>query len=682
MYAVSDAFLNKTKDKAQSWYVRGTIGTVPFDDNNIIEGSLTIANRCSDNSDITLGAVYIGELTCTFYGVSGISRSGWEGKDISLSFGLDVNGAVEWIPFGVYRISEAVHSPAGVDVTAYDNMRLLDKRVNLTDISVSTPMQLLQYICTRCGVELGTNSLAGFVNANQYLQLHTENDIETYRDLLYWVCQTICAFATMDRAGRLVVRRFVSDSVDTHDWHTRYEECSFSDYTTRYTGISYVDVDSGKTRYIGADVDDGTTINLGSNPFLQINAALANNILSEVMRIRYIPFTVQVMGGAHYDLGDVINHTDGSAGTSSLCCIMAFTLIHHSSYEMQGIGANPALATAKSKTDKNIVGLRNKVKSDEFIVHHYENAAAIEINNGNQLTIIDIAYGTKKDTTISLSAEIQLYVECIEDSTDGIFDAEVTVTYNNNGEDLACEPSETYLDGSHILHLIQKIQVDGNVIGSLTVSLTASGCNLIIPAGSCKAWLEGTGLVAEEQWDGIIRISDTWTGVVLDEDIQPKEYNDTLNKQMYNPVGGSFAESIQNVLLPEDIGIDTYLDYLTTYDGIRYDSNTLTYGSDVTVDSDGYLVTNQSTAIITTPITSVSEIKGIHVEDLNATYLVSFDGGITYMTYDGTDWVESSASSMTKAIIEAITDYPSTINGVVIKATITSTSKVKAIWIL
>ena len=256
-----------------------------------------------------------------------------------------------------------------------------------------------------------------------------------------------------------------------------------------------------------------------------------------------------------------------------------------------------------------------------------------------------------------------------------------SVTYNNNGENLPCEPSETYLDGSHILHLIQKIQVEANTIGQLTVSLTATGGNFIIPAGACKAWLEGTGLVAEEQWDGILRMSDFWTAVSIPEDIATSNYTDIVTYANYIPVGGSFAELTPTVLLPEDIGISSYSDDVTSYAGYRYDSTSLIYGSDVSV-VDGELVTNYNTAVITTPVTNISEISQIHVEDVNAIYLVSFDGGVTFMTYDGTDWIESSASSMTKAVIEAIMDYPSEINGVVIQATITPSSKLKAIWII
>jgi hypothetical protein len=176
-------------------------------------------------------------------------------------------------------------------------------------------------------------------------------------------------------------------------------------------------------------------------------------------------------------------------------------------------------------------------------------------------------------------------------------------------------------------------------------------------------------------------LSDFWTAVNLQEDISISNYADDIRYTDYIPVGGAFAELTPTVLLPEDIGILSYSDDVTSYAGYRYDSTSLIYGSDVSV-VDGELVTNYNTAIITTPVTDISEISQIRVEDVNATYLVSFDGGTMFMTYDGTDWIESSASSMTKAVIEAITDYPAQISGLVIQATITASSKLKAIWII
>ena len=66
MYNVSDNF--RTQMKAQSQFRRlfGTIGGINFDKKNVLQGTFTITNQCSDSSNIQIGQVYIGELKATW----------------------------------------------------------------------------------------------------------------------------------------------------------------------------------------------------------------------------------------------------------------------------------------------------------------------------------------------------------------------------------------------------------------------------------------------------------------------------------------------------------------------------------------------------------------------------------------------------------------------------------------
>ena len=86
MYPVSDAYKEAMHSRVQRFRIKGTVGTVPFTDANILSGSLSISNQCSDNDNIGIGQVYIGELNCTFMNLN-IARYDWYGKEISLFFG-------------------------------------------------------------------------------------------------------------------------------------------------------------------------------------------------------------------------------------------------------------------------------------------------------------------------------------------------------------------------------------------------------------------------------------------------------------------------------------------------------------------------------------------------------------------------------------------------------------------
>ena len=67
--------------------------------------------------------------------------------------------------------------------------------------------------------------------------------------------------------------------------------------------------------------------------------------------------------GALFDLGDVIQHTEGLAEDASVSCVMRYVWKYYGGYQMEGVGKNPALASAKSKTDKQIQGLASTARN-------------------------------------------------------------------------------------------------------------------------------------------------------------------------------------------------------------------------------------------------------------------------------------------------------------------------------
>ena len=79
MYPVSNAYKAAMHNRVQRFKIRGTVGTKPFTDENILAGSLSISNQCSGSDNIDIGQVYIVELNVTFLDVA-IDRNSWYGK--------------------------------------------------------------------------------------------------------------------------------------------------------------------------------------------------------------------------------------------------------------------------------------------------------------------------------------------------------------------------------------------------------------------------------------------------------------------------------------------------------------------------------------------------------------------------------------------------------------------------
>lgn len=267
MYPVSNQFLAAIYSDSVETNLTGTIGSATFTKNNIVAGSFHISNQCTDTSDITLGSVFLGQLTCTFTDVE-IAYTNWIGKDITPTLSVKVGeNAWESVPLGVFRVMEAKHTAEGVMVTAYDNMRKFDRKIKKAHFkNVEANLHtFVTTICSDCHITFGmtqeeffelpnsseTTFVFGYTNETKKYS----NDIETYRDLLFYVAQTMGCFATIDRNGQLIFGKYESNVAETISDRQRLSGAQFADYITNYTGIYVTNMKDDTEDYYGYDVD-------------------------------------------------------------------------------------------------------------------------------------------------------------------------------------------------------------------------------------------------------------------------------------------------------------------------------------------------------------------------------------------------------------------------------------------
>lgn len=370
MYNVSNAFKDAMNRPAQQTRLRGTINDdKSFFDKNVLKGSFTMSNQCAAESEVKIGQVYIGEMNVTFLNNLGLEKYSVKGSVVKPFFGLKLaNGEFEDIPLGVFTVSEAKWTRIGVTIKAYDNMSKFQRSFSSQSL-VGTPFELATLACTHCGLSLATTEreFSRFVNGQMVLQLFESNDIETWRDLMSWIAQTVGCNVFANRAGEIIFRSYEQEVTDEIPAKRRFEGAQFSDYETRYTGISCVNIEEQTTSYYGDDVqDDALTYNLGSNPFLQVGVnvdrdTLRRNVLLAIEKIRYVPFVVESISNMVYDLMDVVRFTGGYADDTKLSCIMKYDFKYGESYKMEGIGKDPTSSSGNSKSDKNIAGLMGQI---------------------------------------------------------------------------------------------------------------------------------------------------------------------------------------------------------------------------------------------------------------------------------------------------------------------------------
>lgn len=413
MYNVTAEYLAALKRSARFEHVRGMIGDAIFTDANVI--SMNYTNRCSDTSDVSFGSAYIGQIDAVFTDVN-ITRGSWRGLQISIEAGLQLaDDTTEYIPIGVFTIQSAEWSDFGIRIIANDAVIAFDKPFGGTQTQAGYIYDFAAWACLNCNVPFGMTraDTEQLPNGTELLGFYPENDVKTWRDFMAWIAQTVGGFITTNRSGEIIIRSFANTTpIDSWSASDRIAGSVFADYSTLYAGISIVNIEDQTLQFYGAD--DGAAINLGQNPLLQfgleeIRTRQRMAIASVAQGIRYTPFKTSILSTAVYDLGDVIECDGGIAGDDPIqCCIMAIDWNLKQTTAVQGFGADPALATGKSKTDKNLQGLLSKTQSDQITYYQFKNLEEIAIGENVETEIANIIFAAKNPTEVDVWVEAKI----------------------------------------------------------------------------------------------------------------------------------------------------------------------------------------------------------------------------------------------------------------------------------
>ena len=583
MYAVSDAYKKAIQDNTRSYYWTGKItlsdGTeYPFENKDIIKGSGYITRQCCGSNEIELGTVYAAELGITL--LTDIDRYSLTGAAITLSFHLDIGeGTYEEVPMGVFEISEANRTIRCLEIKAYDYMLRFDAAFD-EKVTNGVAYDLLLLACEACKVELANTKeeLAAMPNGSTVLGVYTENDIETWRDLIFYIAQVLGCFAQIDRAGKLLLIKYGNSPVADIPDSQRFSS-SFSDFITRYTAVSSTNVRTKMAEYYALDPDDALTMNLGVNPLLQFGLSetrkmLLTNILNDISVIRYVPFDSTTIGNPAFDPGDVITFSGRQADSKQITAVTGITIKINGKHSLKCVGKNPRLSQAKSKNDKNITGLVNQIEAGKIVVHSYMNASPYTISTTNT-EIVSIEFASNEDTdaqffasilldvkadavdktgqakgTITIPATTEGGVPTTQDETftltwkdDG--DAVIEVTYIINDHELTTYyPIETWKSGRHILNLYYPLSgLTANTYNTFRVWLKMTGGSASVGRAQAIATISGQGLSANKVWDGRLEFSDTMA-LIRFGGLNTIAYTADATTEFLTPTPAAFLDSV------------------------------------------------------------------------------------------------------------------------------------------
>ena len=419
MYPVSKAFLQAVQGNTRKYYWTGKITTAagaeyPFTQEDIVKGSGYITAQCCGNSEIELGAVYAAEMGISLF--LDIDRYTLEDAEVELSYHLRLaDGTYEAVPMGIFEVSEANRTVHVLELKAYDRMLRFDRAFNGFE-TIGTAYGMMALCSNACGVELAQSQaeIEALPNGSELLSIYPENDIETYRDVLYFTAQVLGGFFCINREGKLEFRQYGETPVMEILQKHRFSS-SFSDFVTRYTAVSSTNLRTQTSEYYSLETDDGLTMNLGVNPLLQFGleetrAELCRNILTALSTVNYVPFDSDTIGNPALDLGDVLTFSGGQADAQQITCVTSFTVKIGGRQSLKCVGKNPRLSQAKSKNDKNISGLLNQIEAGKIGIHTFTNASEYSIGE-TDVRIISIEFASKEENYAQFFGQVVVDVE-------------------------------------------------------------------------------------------------------------------------------------------------------------------------------------------------------------------------------------------------------------------------------
>ena len=613
MYPVSEAFLQAVQENTRRQKWSGKITTTKgveyeFTDKDIVKGSGYITRQCCGSAEIELGSVYATEMGITLF--LDADRYSLEDATVELFYSIKIaDGSWETIPMGIFEISEANRNIKTLEIKAYDYMLRFEKSAS-TESSSGCPYDFLSWACEKCKVELAhtQEEIEAMPNGTELLGIYPDGNIETYRDLLFYVAQVLGKVCQINREGKLQLVSYGNEPVVTMEAKHRFSS-SYSDFVTRYTAVYSTNEVDAISEYYCMDPDDGLTMNLGVNPLLQYGLqntreALISNILNAISVVEYVPFDSTTIGNPALDPMDVVKFSGGHADQNALSCITSITYKIHGKHVLKGVGKNPLLASAKSKADKNIIGLLNQVETSKYVVCAYENASELKVGS-EPIRIIDVTFASIESTSVLFMGNVNCVVRAEDETVSTKYtvshlvpnvesivakavaeakeeeeipeieyetlEEEVTVPITSKGNPVVTflykmddtwiedySPKQTLHDGENILPLLYPISgLGANSAKQLEVYMSVEGGEITIAPANCKAAVAGSGIASGfTEWDGKLVIEESVNVITMAENhLTLKQLKDSAGTRVWQETIYGFADSVSLIQLENSMGL-------------------------------------------------------------------------------------------------------------------------------
>lgn len=623
MFNVSNSYREVTNKGFFKGRVAGTMTlengkTVTIDDSNIINGSLSIDNKCVNNSEFCLGAVYVGQMSVTLYHPT-IDRYSLYNAQVQLSYFLTLDdGTEEEVPLGVFFVDKPSRSRKLIQLKCYDAMTKFDTSVE--EDSWGFPYALLTLACEKVGVELANTEeqILAMCNGDKDFSLNSAR-INTYRDLLSYLSTMLGGFATINRLGQLEIRQFHT-TPDLSISARQRTSSTVNDYETFFKSVRARFVaESNFYPYVETDEDmtTGLELDLGDIPIVQgmeeFKHEVLQNVLTVIKGIRYVPSSFNMISDPTIDLGDGLTLENANNTSESVFVIVTgIKWSHHKEQSVTSDGTDALLPNVSDSSKKQLDSMEAQIQAKSLVVKTFTNANDVKIN-GRDETIIRMAWSAFESTTAIFFATVP--VEMYADgyivltymrSLDKVgqltkylprgkhfltftnyiaSEADEQVTFIVQGRTEYFE-SDTRKQNAKIISLKDYIENQTYVEQPVDTSVPEA----FVGAGEVRASVFAQGLNATEAWDGTLEFSET-VGIVSIVN-NPLTVLDNIRESLttggLTPQKKGMTDSIGLIKFTSAFKVQAVTD--GTYHGEVHEKKTVTFNlNDYTETVDGVL---------------------------------------------------------------------------------------------
>lgn len=233
------------------------------------------------------------------------------GQQISFYLGLEVDGAIEYMPMGIFKANKPEMTDYEIVFKAYDKMTQAEKNY-ISDLKYPTDtVKVMQEIAQKLGIEFITNISPITLN-NPSTEEGSSNIVfagYTIREAIGYIAGLYGKFAVFNRLGQLEFRWY-----EDNGFEIPTSKCySFTKNENNYTVNKIIGTAGDNTQY---EAGSGITGISFSNPF--VTQEIVNRIHTEIGGFTYRGGETKFLGDCRIDVWDIVTGEDLFGNTYKL----------------------------------------------------------------------------------------------------------------------------------------------------------------------------------------------------------------------------------------------------------------------------------------------------------------------------------------------------------------------------